>query len=429
MKTLKSSEGFALFIAILVMALVMLFLGASLLLSRVDTKITSNFKLGTQALEVADTGLLHALQLLQPQNGWDFNDSFTCPTPPCDVISNTLSSAPEFTYTVTVENDAVDINNGGSPTDDTDNRVVLVSMANGPNSSTRQIQAYVNRSQVSFSPPGGLYIPASTATFNFPPGAGNSGNFPPGAGNFTGFITGDDTTYTDSNSDGWADPSTGTGTATAITGVAPINNTVRDSFKSAMGSTRYNLVQGASYLADPLTPSVVTTADVIDVNKIALNFFNNVAAENLHVAGLPASDCTSSSPCVFGTDASPQITYIREGADFINPNGYATGSGVIVFEGKTQFRKDFEFHGLVIGVKEGLTGGTDPGTVNADYFSLSNDSKIFGAVLLGPTNSTLGFEMKDNAKIYYNSVAISMAQSLCGSCFPQPPKVFAWFEK
>ncbi len=54
MKILKNSEGFALFIAILVMAIVMLFIGASLLLSRVDSKITSNFKLGTQALEMAD---------------------------------------------------------------------------------------------------------------------------------------------------------------------------------------------------------------------------------------------------------------------------------------------------------------------------------------------------------------------------------------
>ena len=64
MKILKSSEGFALFIAILVMAIIMLFVGASMLLSRVDTKITSNFKLGTQALEVADAGLQHSLLLL-----------------------------------------------------------------------------------------------------------------------------------------------------------------------------------------------------------------------------------------------------------------------------------------------------------------------------------------------------------------------------
>jgi len=109
MKILKRSEGFALFIAILVVAIVMLFIGASLLLSRVDTKITSNFKLGTQALEVADAGLMHALKVLEPQKGWNFNDSFTCATPPCDVISNSsFPSAPGFTYSVTVEDDPND---------------------------------------------------------------------------------------------------------------------------------------------------------------------------------------------------------------------------------------------------------------------------------------------------------------------------------
>ena len=418
LKILKKSDGIALFVAILVMAMVMLFIGGSLFLSRIDTKISSNFKFGIQSLEVANAGLLHALTLID--SGYNFNSHLTCDTPPCNVLtSTTFPSGSDFAYSVTLENDPADISGGGTTSDDTNFVVVLLSTASGPNDTKREVQAYVNRSSVSFSPPGALYITASTATFNFPTGAGN----------FTGFITGDDTSYTDSNSDGWAE-STGTGTATAITGVAPINDTVRDSFKSAMGSTRYNLVQGTGYSADPLTPSVANTPDVIDVNKIALNFYNNVAPENLHVAGLPASDCTSSSPCVFGTDASPQITYIREGADFINPNGYATGSGVIVFEGKTHLRNNFEFHGLVIGVREGLTGGTDPVSVNPDYFSLRNDSKILGAVLLEPpTNSTLGFEMKNNSKIYYSKNAIDMAQNLCNTCLPQLPEIYAWVDK
>ena len=183
MKILKSSEGFALLIAILVMAIVMLFIGASLLLSRVDTKITSNFKLGTQALEVADAGLLHALKLLEPQKGWDFNDNFTCQTPPCDVVSNSsFSSAPGFTYSVTVEDDPNDPDQ--SVVLDGNNLVVLISTANGPNDTKRQVQAYVNRASVSFSSPGALYVPASTATFDFAK-ANNPGMF----------ITGDDTDY------------------------------------------------------------------------------------------------------------------------------------------------------------------------------------------------------------------------------------------
>jgi hypothetical protein len=242
------------------------------------------------------------------------------------------------------------------------------------------------------------------------------------------FITGDDTSYTDSDSDGWAD-STGDGPAPSAKGVATISESVKNSFISALGFSLPSLVQGEGYSADPLTPSVFTTADQIDVNQIALNFYNNVAPENLLVNGLRASDCTSSSPCVFGTDASPQITYIREGTDFINPNGYVTGSGVLVTEGKVHFRGDFEFHGLVIAVKEGLTGGTDPGTVSADNFSLRDNARIFGAVLLGPKNSDLGFQMQNNAKVYYNSDAIKEAERLCPLCFPQPPKVSAWLDK
>lgn len=414
MKTLKSSEGFALFIAILVMAVVMLFLGASLLLSRLDSKITSNFKLGTQALEVADAGLLHALKLLEPQKGWDFNDSFTCATPPCDVISNnSFPSAPGFTYSVTVEDDPNDPDL--SVVLDGNKIVVLVSTANGPSDSKRQVQAYVNRSQVNFTSPGAVYLPASSVNVDFAK-ANNPGMF----------ITGDDTSYTDSDSDGWAD-STGAGPATAAKGVATINSLVNDNFISGLGIFNQDLVQGDGYSADPLTPSVSITTDQIDVNQIALNLFNNAGA----VKDLDGEHktCSSGSPCVYGTDASPQITYIREGAAHIHLDGYVTGSGILVTEGKTHLYGNFEFHGLVIAVKEGLTAGTDPVTVSEDYFSLRDNARIFGGVLLGPKNSALGFQMKDNAKVYYNSDAIDMAESLCGECFPQPPSVSAWIDK
>jgi len=228
MKTLKSSEGFALFIAILVMAIVMLFLGASMLLSRVDTKITSNFKLGTQALEVADAGLQHALAEIP--KGYDFN--LICGEenpPPCDLLSDiSFPSAPGFSYTVTVESNSPEL--------------VLVSTANGPNDTKRQVQAYVNLSSVDFTSPGALYLPASSVDADF-----NKANNP------GMFITGDDTSYTDSDSDGWAD-STSAGPAAAAKGVAVINNNSRTDFVLGLGFSNYNLVQGAGYSESPLLP-------------------------------------------------------------------------------------------------------------------------------------------------------------------------------
>ncbi len=407
MKILKSSEGFALFIAILVMALVMLFLGASLLLSRVDTKITSNFKLGTQALEVADAGLLHALKVLEPQKGWDFNDSFTCQTPPCDVVSNSsFPSAPGFTYSVTVEDDPNDPDQ--SVVLDGNNLVVLVSTANGPNDTKRQVQAYVNRSSVSFSPPGALYVPASTATFDFAQ-ANNPGMF----------ITGDDTDY-----DGVT-----AGSQPSIPGMATINDTVRDSFKTAIGSSRYNLVQGKGYddSTTPVIPSVSTTTDVFDVNQIALNFYNHASA----VKYLEGLKLNCSSPCTLGTDASPQITYLREaGKNHIHLDGNVTGSGVLITEGRTHLYGDFDFHGLVVSVNLGVTGGeAHLAGEDLDPLVIKGNAKIFGSLLVGPTNGDQDLTMKDNSKIYYNKDAIDMAQNLCGSCLPQPPKIFSWFSK
>ncbi len=400
MKTLKSSEGFALFIAILVMAIVMLFVGASMLLSRVDTKITSNFKLETQALEVADAGLQHALAEIP--KGYDFNLICEGNPPPCDLLSDiSFPSAPGFSYTVTVESNSPEL--------------VLVSTANGPNDTKRQVQAYVNLSSVDFTSPGALYLPASSVDADF-----NKANNP------GMFITGDDTSYTDSDSDGWAD-STSAGPAAAAKGVAVINNNSRTDFVLGLGFSNYNLVQGAGYSESPLMPSVSTTTDIFDVNKIAVKFFNQPST----VRYLDGLKLNCSSPCTLGTDSSPQITYLREGGgDHIHLDGLVTGSGVLITEGRTHLYGDFEFHGIVVNVNIGTTGGeTHPEGEDPDPLVLKENAKIFGTVLIGPTGGDQSITMKDDAKIYYSSDAIKEAEKLCPDCFPQPPGVFAWIDK
>lgn len=409
-KILRAKDGLALFTVIFVMAFFLLFITGSLVFSQLELKKTSNTRLVTQALEIADAGLQHALAVIGL--GYEFDAQLNCNTPPCTVISQTHfpSSDSGFSYSVTAKNDNADIQSGGSATNDTNRIIILNSVSTGPNGTTKEAQAYVKRSLVSFVPPGALYLPAADATITFDLGS-------------LFFISGNDTSYNGLP----ASPA-----AASVNGVASVSDAVREAFRTALGASRYSRAQGAGYTTTPtVTPSVFTTPTVIDVNQIALNFFNNPSTVK-YLAGLQtsSSSCTSTSPCVYGTDAAPQITYIRENTDnHIHLNGYVTGSGVLVTEGKTHLYGDFNFHGLVVSVSLGVTGGTGNNLDDADAFSMRNNAKLFGGLMIGPAGGSQKFDMRNSAKIYYNSQAMTMVNGLCGTCIPQPARVFAWLDK
>ena len=403
-KILKGSQGLALFMVIFVMAFFLLFVTGGLIFSQLELKKTSNVKLSTQAIETADAGLQHALSWVAMPWAWDFDTQLSCGSPPCTIVpQTTFPSGSGFSYTVTAMNDVAD---GGGSANDTNSILVLTSTASGPSGTKKVVEAYVKRSLVSFIPPGGLYLPASSATVTFD---GSTGFF----------ISGNDTAY-----NGTPAPSP----KPAILGVASINNAVRDAFKAALGSSRYNLVQGSGYAAGPpIAPSVITTDNVFDVNQIAVKFYNHPNTVK-YLNGLNIN-CTSSNPCILGTDASPQITYIREGSGHAHLDGYVSGSGVLISEGTTHLYGNLDFRGLVIVVNLGVTGGTPSPPDDPDALSMRNNAKVFGAVVRGPTNQPQSFDMRNNAKIYYSSQALTVVNNLCGSCLAQPARVFAWLDK
>lgn len=401
---------------IFVMAFFLLFVTGGLIFSQMELKKASNVKLATQVVETADAGLQHALAHSVIRWGWDFNTQLNSGTPSGTVIAQTAFPAGSaFSYTVTARNDS----DGGGSTSDTNKIIVLTSTATGPNGSKKVVEAYVKRSLVSFVSPGALYFPAGTdplPTITFDAGT-------------SFFITGNDTGY-----DGLpaANPKP------AILGVATINDTVRNRFKTALGSSRYNLVQGYGYSAGPpIAPSVITTDNVFDVDQIARNFYNQVSSATtcppkcLDGLVTSASQCPSTSPCTLGTDASPQITYIRESSSHhIHLDGYVSGSGVLVLEGKTHLYGNFNFHGLVVMVNLGVTAvGAGNPTDDAESFSLRNNAKVYGTVIRGSTNGAQAFDMRNSAKIYYSSQAVTVVNNLCGSCLAQPVRVFAWLDK
>jgi Tfp pilus assembly protein PilX len=394
MKILKSTEGIALFVAILVMTVVMLFLGASLFLSRVDTKITSNFKLGTQALEVADAGLQHALSLIQI--GYDFDNDLNCGTPPCNILApTTFPSGSDFTYTVSVENDSVDIGNGGSPTDDTDNLVVLVSTANGPSDSKRQVQAYVKRSATNFTPPSAVYINAYST-------------IPASDGNYFDddslqLIIGNDT-----NPGNLLNPNDDTvGPSPSLLGIGTTNSGIMDDIISK--AEEPSIVSHNDILGEGGEPSVGVAGTVLDVNKIADKFIANATATYLNGYVSDSTSCPSSSPCYFGTSAAPQITYIKDtlSSDTTILGGYIRGYGVLVLEGRTMIGDvdasgdNFRFNGLVLHKR----------TDSSHYFVIDDSAWIYGAVMFGTNDGIVKFRIEDYGRLYYSSEALDGAPS------------------
>jgi len=157
-KILKGSEGLALITVIFVAAFFLIFVAGGLFFAQLNLKIASNFKLATQAVEVADAGLQHGLAVIPWV--WDFNSQLNCGTPPCPVVSQTsFPSVSGFTYTVTAQNNPGE----ASPTVDSDSKILVTAQANGPSSTKKIVEAYVRRSVAAFTPPAALYVNAVTS--------------------------------------------------------------------------------------------------------------------------------------------------------------------------------------------------------------------------------------------------------------------------
>ena len=404
-RILKDTKGLVLFMSIAMMTIFLFFLSASLYLARVDTKITANLKMATQALEVADAGLQHALALIPV--GSDFNGELAC-GPPCTLVPNTsFPTGSGFSYTVTVDNDPVD---GSGTPNDTNNTILLASTAGGPAGVTKTVEAYVHRSVLAFTPPAALFVNASSVT---PHDGGVYFDDDDGIE-----IYGNDIDPMDL----WVLNDDGVGTEASLPGLATTNDTVRDllinEFNSSSGSH--------TIIGEGPDPSISTTSEMVDVNQLADIFANNatvVEPNGLTTSvscSLPCQSCPSSNPCYFGTSASPQITYIKDsGGSSTVLKGYVRGHGILVVEGETTIGGNFVFNGLVIHKK----------SESSHYIFFEGAAAVYGGVLFGSSDGNVRFTLDDAIYIKYSSLAIDMINTEFGSFIPRPARVLAWQDK
>jgi len=393
-----------------VVAFFLLFVTGGLYFAQVNLKVASNVKLATQAIEVADAGLQHGLALLPWV--WDFDSQLNCGTPPCTLVSQT-SFAPMsgFTYTVKAKNNPTE----SVATDDTDSVVLLTSEANGPSSTRKTVEAYVRRSVASFTPPAALYINAVSSA----PALGS-------------YYFDDDDSVTIKGNDTTANVLTNSSDDTAglrptIYGIATTSSTVKNALINEY-TTSYNGILRHDVVGSGSEPSITTVSDVLNVDQIALNFFNAAPAGNkflngIHVntSGCP-SEISATPPAAIscevvggfsyvtlGTATSPQIVYLKDGGGSgdIDLDGNVTGYGVLILEGRATIRQAFRFYGLVVHKRSAST----------DYFSSEENAWYYGGVLLGSFDEGDGngkkvrFRVEDFSKMFYSSEALSMVET------------------
>ena len=431
---LQNNQGIAMVVVIMMMVILLSITGAALLFSGLNLKTASNLKTGSGAIHIADAGIQHGLAVIPSGSEFDsflagtFLGTFLCASP-CDgtnkpTLTGSLSG---YTYSVVAEDDS----DGGTPaaTDDTNKVILITSTANGPNGSVRKVKAYIGRSGSSWAPPGAVYVPGSSAS---------DADFNTGGSSFK--IDGNDTSYSaDGNADGRAD-TISSGTQSPVYGVAALYDSMVTEFLNSLNNTEKTQVQGKDYngATSPATPSVFKTSTSFSVTDLA-NSFKNQAGAVQYLSGLSrnSTECPTpppvpmSSSCVFGTDANPQITYIKADTGTIkfDTNSTVVGSGVLILEGKANVFGNFEFHGIVISLKSGPRG--DESTEDKLKLKLKDNARIFGAVLLGPTGDDLKFDIKGSSAIRYSSQAINVVQNAPGwgsCCLPQPPRLVAWQE-
>jgi len=371
-RLLKDSQGMALVLVVSITTILLTLTGASLFFNQLDLKMTSNFKTGTVALQIADAGIQHALAVIPTGPTFPYSSSTQV------VPSTAYPTMPGFSYSVTA------INTAGNT------QALLTSTALGPNGTKKVVVAYIGRMGL-----GAMYLPGTATTYET---------------EFEGnafAITGNDTNVNSS-----AGP--GRPVSAIATTAQALASTIITSLASPPGHS--SQVTGAG--ATPSSPSVrVVTPLPLTVSQIA-----DLYLGKLHTT---LSAGHYSIPDAWGTDGNPRITYITGDAKI---DGTITGSGVLIVDGELEIEGNFNFHGLVI--VRGRASAPPPAPRELE-FEMEGNAKIYGMVMIAEptTPGEYEVEVEGSAGIYYSSEALGRVNAKWPGLLPIPSKLLAWQEK
>lgn len=361
---LNDQRGIILIAALALLAALTLLGATAFFASSTDVKVGGNYRTGQTALQVAMAGAEKARQTLRAANAsstnpTNFSEELVAyaSTP----LESSSSLIPGYAYTASLTNDSAA---GESSTTDNNGRVIITSLATGPNNAKAIVTTTVQIYSFSSSSPAVLYSKDNT-TLN---GSSISIN-----GNDAGSCAGSNLSavYV------YSDPSTNNTHALTQNG----NPTLSGNPATQTGTTNIDL---QSYV-DSLKGAATVTL-----------------TEDVSAAGNGTTSYGSSSNYVtVYSDATQQA----DGELRLNN---VTGYGILLVKGNLQLAGNIDWHGIIIatGVVTASGGGSNAKNIQGQVYS--------GASSLGDTT------VSGSVTIGYNSCEVKKSLS------SQPLKVVNW---
>jgi len=391
LKASRADHGSSMVFALLVLFSVLTLGVAGLSAAASGLTLSNNYRTGIQALQAAESGIVHAVSLMSANGGIT---TFTAAnvydwTAFSGWSTATMPGSSNVTYTVTP---SCDPDRDPGCTGPTPTRMLLTSQGLAPGESQRIVRAHL-----------GLTGPFTCGAIDLP----NTPIDPTFHGN-SFRVDGND--Y-----DPVYDPRTGptiVPNSTPTLGISTRNQTDASAITNELGSQGPGLVLGTD--VGPNLPSV-GTCNGPSVDRVR----NEITQSLMNVPCATASpSCLVTNPNLngndtFGTMANPQITHYTGNLE-IGQHGTMQGAGVLIVDGGLTINGDVDFTGLII-----VRGTTQFST------SASGHALILGA--LWTTN--LELTVAGNAGIFYSNQALALVNNLPQNgtnVLPRPPKVLAW---
>lgn len=375
-------KGSTMVMAMLAMAVLFVLIGGGMMSSRASLQTTQNYEFSTQALFVAESGLLDAVKTINGPGVVNYQNEVV------DSWSTVFGSghrsfngAEGFVYRVRPI---------ATPWDAADppNRGTLMAVAAGPRQTTAAVVARVERGNIPGTSPGAVYLANDNPTES----EFNGDSF---------LIDGNDRNFTG-----------GAGPADAVPGISARNATNTTETINSLNEDQVDNVTGLGFNpGPPATPSVLTSP--AGPSQDHLNQIIDELLSRPHSV-CPESTINNHSSCTYGTVEAPQITYFSsESGITVRGNGNISGAGILIIESGMVVQGTLDFKGLVI-VKGPTSIDYDPDT------AVTGTATLYGSLWTTDLSLTVG----GAGLVQYSSQALALAnQSGGGGALPAPVNV------